>query len=211
MSKALASTGGVRSRAWRRAPLAAALGLLLLSAGPVRAADAPNLSGTWKLNHELSDDTAAKVKEAAGSEYIKGGPSWATETWFPWGTKFNEGERVMLRDVLLGAVRGLERIEVDQTASEIKTVYGEEGLRVFYLTRAASGTNLVTGETVKRTAQWKGAELVLEYAGKKGKAREVMSLVPAKNQLVNLLHLEMDPLKHPMDIRLVYDRVGVAP
>ena len=67
MSKALASTGGVRSRAWRRAPLAAALGLLLLSAGPVRAADAPNLSGTWKLNHELSDDTAAKVKEAAGS------------------------------------------------------------------------------------------------------------------------------------------------
>ena len=69
----------------------------------------------------------------------------------------------------------------------------------------------MTGETVKRTAQWKGAELVLESAGKKGKAREVMSLVPAKNQLVNLLHLEMDPLKHPMDIRLVYDRVGVAP
>src|SRR4029078_4023077 len=131
MSKALASTGGVRSRAWRRAPLAAALGLLLLSAGPVRAPAARNLSETWKLNHELSDDTAAKVKEAAGSEYIKGGPSWATETWFPWGTKFNEGERVMLRDVLLGAVRGLERIEVDQTAYETKTGHGDEGVRDF--------------------------------------------------------------------------------
>jgi hypothetical protein len=211
MSRALAAIGGIRSRAWRSAPLGAALGLVLLCAGPVPGADAPNLSGTWKLNHELSDDTAAKVKEAAGSEYIQGGPSWATETWFPWGRKFNEDERILLRDVLLAAVRGLERIEVEQTASEIKTVYGEEGLRVFYLTRAASGTNLVTGETVKRTAQWKGAELVLESAGKKGKAREVMSLVPAKNQLVDLLHLEMDPLKHPMDLRLVYDRVGVAP
>ena len=211
MSKALAPIGGIRSRTWRRASLAAALVVVLLFAGPVRGADAPNLSGTWKLNHALSDDTAAKVKTAAGSEYIQGGPSWATETWFPWGTKFNEGERVALRDVLLGAVRALERIEVEQTASEIKTVYGEEGLRVFYLTRAASGTNLVTGETVKRTAQWKGAELVLESAGKKGKAREVMSLVPGKNQLVNVLHLEMDPLKHPMDLRLVYERVAVAP
>jgi len=211
MSKALAPIGGIRLRAWPQAPLAAAMGLLLLHAGPVLAAEAPNLSGTWKLNHALSDDPAAKVKEAAGAEYIEGGPSWATETWFPWGTKFNEGERVLLRDVLLGAVRGLERIEVEQTASEIKTVYGEEGLRVFYLTRAASGTNLVTGETVKRTAQWKGAELVLESAGKKGKAREVLSLLPAKNQLVNVLHLEMDPLKHPMDVRLVYDRAGVAP
>ena len=39
----------------------------------------------------------------------------------------------------------------------------------------------------------------------------VLSLAPARNQLVYSLHLEMDPLKHPVDLRLVYDRVGVAP
>ena len=211
MSIALAPTAGIRSRAWRLASLAAAISLLSLRPGPVAAESSPNLSGAWKLNHELSDDAEAKVKQAAGSEYIQGGPSWATETWFPWGRKFDEDERVLLRDVLLGAVRGLERFEVEQTASEIKTVFGEDGVRVFYLTRAAAGTNLVTGEKVKRTAQWKGPELILESAGSKGKVREVLSLVPARNQLVHSLHLEMDPLKHPLDMRLVYDRVGVAP
>jgi hypothetical protein len=82
--------------------------------GPA-AESSPNLSGAWKLNHQLSDDAAAKVKEAAGSEYIQGGPSWRRRRGFPWGRKFDEDERVLLRDVLLGAVRGLERIEVEQT------------------------------------------------------------------------------------------------
>jgi hypothetical protein len=209
MSIAVVPIAGTGSRR-RRASLAAAASLLWLGAGSSRAAE-PNLSGAWKLNHALSDDAAAKVKEAAGAEYIQGGPSWATETWFPWGRKFNEDERILLRDVLVGAVRSLERIEVEQSATEIKTVFGEDGVRVYSLTRAAAGTNLVTGEKVKRTARWKGAELVLESEGGKGKAREVLSLGSTPNQLVHSMHLEMDPLKHPVELRLVYDRVGVAP
>jgi hypothetical protein len=209
MSIALAPIAGTGSRRWRRASLAAA-SLLWLGAGSSRAAE-PNLSGAWKLNHALSDDAAAKVKEAAGAEYIQGGPSWATETWFPWGRKFNEDERVLLRDVLVSAVRALEHIEVEQSASEIRTVFGEDGVRVYYLARAAAGTNLVTGEKVKRTARWKGTELILESEGGKGKAREVLSLGSTPDQLVHSLHLEMDPLRHPVEMRLVYDRVGVAP
>jgi 3-deoxy-D-manno-octulosonate 8-phosphate phosphatase KdsC-like HAD superfamily phosphatase len=107
-------------------------------------------------------------------------------------------------------MRGLERIEVDQTPSEIKTIHGQDGVRVFHLTRAAAGTNLVTGEKVKRSAHWKGDQLVLESTGGKGKAREVLSLVPARNQLIHALHLEMDLLKRPIDLRLVYDRIPVA-
>jgi hypothetical protein len=190
--------------------LAGTVGLLLLCADTTRAAGPPDLSGAWKLNHQLSDDAEAKVKDAAGSEYIQGGPSWAAETIFPWGRKFNEDERVLFRDVLLAAMRGLERIEVDQTPSEIKTIHGQDGVRVFYLTRAAAGTNLVTGEKVKRSAHWKGDQLVLESTGGKGKAREVLSLVPARNQLIHALHLEMDLLKRPIDLRLVYDRIPVA-
>jgi len=202
----------VRWSAMRRGLFrAGAAGFLLLFGATARAAGPPNLSGTWKLNHEQSDDAVAKVKEAAGSEYVQGGPSWAAETIFPWGRKFDEDERVLLRDVLLAAARGLDRIEVEQTATEIKTIHGEQGLRVFHLTRAAAGTNILTGEKVKRTAQWKGDQLLLESKGDKGTSREVLTLSTPGNQLVHTLHLEMDPMKHPLDLRLVYDRLPIAP
>jgi len=171
----------------------------------------PFIAGNWKLNHAQSDDAVAKVKDAAGSEYVQGGPSWAAETVLPWGRKFDEDERVMLRDVLVGAVRGFDQIQVEQTATEIKTIHGEEGLRVFYLNRAAAGTNILTGEKVKRTAQWKGDQLLLESAGGKGTSKETLALAPGGNQLIHSLHIEMDLLKHPIDLRLVYDRAPAAP
>ena len=192
-----------------RAPIA--IGLLLLCAAPSRSAEPPNFSGTWKLNHEQSDDAVAKVKDAAGSEYVQGGPSWAAETVLPWGRKFSEDERVLLRDVLVGAVRAFEKVEIEQTATEIKTIHGEEGLRVFYLKRAAAGTNILTGEKVKRTALWKGDQLLLESAGGKGTSKETLTLAPSPNQLTHSLHIEMDLLKHPIDLRMVYDRLPVAP
>jgi hypothetical protein len=196
-----------------RAPsfLAGTASLLLLCAATARSAEPPDFSGNWQLNHEQSDDAVAKVKDAAGSEYVQGGPSWAAETILPWGRKFSEDERVMLRDVLVGAVRGFEKVEIEQTSSEIKTIHGDEGLRVFYLKRAAAGTNILTGEKVKRTAQWKGDQLLLESAGGKGTSKETLSFAPGGTQLVHSLHIEMDLLKHPIDLRLVYDRLPAAP
>ena len=82
--------------------------ILLLASGIGSAEEAPALSGTWKLNHQLSEDIEAKIKAAAGSQYMSGGPSWATETWFPWGTSFSEGQRLQVRDVLLATVPALE-------------------------------------------------------------------------------------------------------
>ena len=61
---------------------------------------------------------------------------------------------------------------MEQTPSEVKTVHGQEGVRVFYLKRAGTGSNILTGEKVKRTAHWKGDELVLESAGSKSKAND---------------------------------------
>jgi hypothetical protein len=184
----------------------AAAFFLLLTCSTSLAAAPPDFSGAWKINRGLSDDAEAKVKDAAGSAYVQGAPSWASETVLPWGRKFDENERLSLREVLLGAVEGLATVEVEQTPSEIKTIHGEDAVRVFYLKREGTGSTVLTGETVRRKARWKGEQLVLESEGGKTKVVEVLTLVPSRNQLIHLLHLEMDLLKSPIDLKLVYDR-----
>ncbi len=52
---------------------------------------------------------------------------------------------------------------------------------------------------------------MLESAGGKTKVVEVLTLVPSRNQLIHLLHLEMDLLKAPIDLKLVYDRDTASP
>jgi hypothetical protein len=193
-----------RSRCARLA--VAALGLVFLGHDTTRAAAPPDLSGLWTLNHALSDDAAAKIKEAAGSQYVQGRPSWAAETILPWGRKFDEGDRVLLREVLLGAVRELERLEVEQGPAEIRTIHGKAGIRTFYLTRKGAGTTLLTGEKTTREAKWDGDTLVLKSSSGKTKTREAFTLSPARDVLVHMLHVEMDLLKKAIDLRLVYDR-----
>jgi hypothetical protein len=190
---------------WNRAGrMAGTLGFVLLCATASRAAQ-HDFSGMWKLNHELSEDAAPKIQDAAGSRDVQGRPTWAAETILPWGRGFNEDERVQLRDVLLGAVRALETLEVDQTASEFKTIHGDAGVRIFYLHRTGTGAGLLTGETVKRHAQWKDDALVLESKSGETKVDETFTL-EKPDQLVHTLHVEMDLLEHPFDLRLVYDR-----
>ena len=80
--------------------------VLLFLAASVQAQDASALKGRWSLNRELSQDIEAKIKDAAGSQYMTGsGPNWAPpETWLPIGVKFNEAERLEVRKFLLAAV-----------------------------------------------------------------------------------------------------------
>ena len=183
----------------------AAVVLLLLS-GVGSAEQAPDLSGTWKLNRQLSDDIEAKIKAAAGSKYMSGGPSWATETWFPWGTKFSENQRLEVREVLLATVPALEALEIEQTAQELKTIHGEDGVRIFNLTRASAGTSALGTDTVTRQARWQGTQLVLESKGKESTFTEVISLVPARSQLTYAVRLEQKLLEAPLEMSLVYDR-----
>ena len=180
--------------------------VLLLACGASAAEDAPDLSGAWKLNRELSDDVAAKINDAAGSQYMSGGPNWAAETWFPWGTKFSEGQRVGVREFLLATVPALQAVEIEQTAQEVKTIHGEAGVRIFNLTRASAGTSALSGERVTRQARWQGQQLALESKGKESRLAEVLTLVPARSQLTYAIRLEHKLLKMPLEVSLVYDR-----
>jgi hypothetical protein len=186
-----------------RAGLAATL--LLFAAGSAQADDAPSFAGTWTLNHELSQDLAAKVKDAAGPGQMSGGPKWAEETWLPWGADFSEPERLGVRELLLKAVPAFDDLEIEQSGDEVKTLHGTGGSRIFHLNRASSGTSALAGKTVRRDARIQEGQLVLESKGKNSRLREVFILESPK-RLVYMLTLEQERLKMPLQARLVYDR-----
>jgi hypothetical protein len=184
-----------------------ALIVLLVTSGMSVAQDAPTLTGVWTLDLGSSDDIAAKIKEAAGPEYMSGGPgiTRGVETWIPW-TGSGEAKRVGLREFLLASVPALQNLEIQQTATEIKTIHGESGVRIFNLTRESSGTSAASGEKVTRRALWQGQALSLESKGKEGKLAETLALDPAAGQLKYTLRLEHKQLKSPLELHLVYAR-----
>jgi hypothetical protein len=185
-------------------PRLAALALLA-SASVASAQDVSGFAGTWKLNAQLSQDIAAKIKEVAGSAQMSGGPGWATETWFPWETSFKEGERIGVREFLLATVPAFQNLEIQNSGDEVKTIHGQGGSRIFYLTRASAGTSAMSGETVKRQARLQGGQLLLESKGKEGKLNESLTL-EGGSRLAYVVHLEQKRLNDPLDVRLVYDR-----
>jgi hypothetical protein len=179
--------------------------VVFTAAGAAGAQDGAGLAGTWRLNHQLSQDLAGHIKSVAGSAQMSGGPqTWATETWLPWKANFGENERLTVREFLLAAVPAFESLEIEQGADEVRTVHGESGSRIFYLKRASAGTSAISGETVKRQARLEGGQLLLESKGKEGEFRESFSLDGGR--LVYVLHLEQKKLEKPLDARLVYDR-----
>ena len=183
-----------------------AAALVVFAAAAASAQDAPGLGGRWALNHQLSQDLAGRIKAVAGSAMMEGGPSWSDNTWIPWGKNFTEGDRLSVREFLLGAVPAFDSIEIQPRGDEVTTVHGAGGSRIFRLTRTSAGTSALSGETVKRTARLDGGTLLLESKGKSGLLRETFTLESSGSRLVYQLHLEQKRLKGDLDTRLVYDR-----
>lgn len=182
---------------------------LLLAATASRAEDPTALAGRWALNRELSGDIEAKIKEAAGSQYMAGASWQAADTWIPWGgTKLSEGERVEVRKLLLDGIPGLQRLQIEVSPSEIKTIHGEDGVRIFNLTRTTAGTSAVTGEKVTRQAHWQGQQLVLDSKGKESHLTEVITPVPTRRQITYALRFEAKVLDKPLELSLAYDRAS---
>jgi hypothetical protein len=195
-----------------RTPLLAAapalLALLALRAGtPGAAQTAPDFSGEWTLNRVLSDDAAAKVKEVAGPDVMTGAKTVGGQTFFPRASYGREVDRVNLRQFLLEAVTGLAELEIEQTAEEVKTIHGEDGVRIFSLKRESGGTGALGVKLVRR-ARFQGEQLTLESESGKTKLLEVLTLVPARKQLVHALRYEAEAFPKPLELRLVYDRAA---
>jgi hypothetical protein len=182
---------------------------ILLAALSVRAQEPSSaLNGHWSLNRQLSQDMAAKIKEAAGSQYMTGsGPGWAPpETWLPIGVKFNEHERLEVRKFLLATIPVFDNLQFELTPTEIKTIHGDAGVRIFNLSRATAGTSALSGEKVMRQARWEGQKLILESKGKESRMVETITVSTEEKRISYALHFEAKILEKNLDLNLVYDR-----
>ena len=184
------------------------LALTLLGGSTLMSQTRPDFSGSWKINKPLSDDAKAKVAEVAGPDTVAGGDR--TLGWNAFLPRdYGKGvERVNVREFLMKAVGLLEAFSIEQSATEVKTIYGDDDrVRIFNLTRPSSGSG-ADGVTVTRKTHWQGEQLVLESESGEAKLTEVLTLVPTRNQLIHALHYEVKVLKKPLDLKLVYDKAA---
>jgi hypothetical protein len=119
-------------------------------------------------------------------------------------------ERVELRDWLMGLSQQIDRLEIQQAASEIKLYHGDELARTFYFGRESFREDS-QGRKLRCRTSWKGEQLVVEEEGAKGhKVIEMFTLVPSAGSLIQNLRLEDSLLKKPLELRLVYTRAAAA-
>jgi len=192
----------------RRGGLALAVMLVFL-AGSASAAPPPDFSGSWRLDTERSDDLQARIDEAAGSAYVKGGGT-SPLTILPMPGTRKTVERVELRDWLLTVASQVDRLEVEQSAVSIKLFHGEDIARTFYFGRKHMREDS-QGNKLECNIHWKGEQLVFDEQGDNGhRVMEMLTLVPASGLLIQNYRLEDKLLKKPLELRLVYVRGGAG-
>lgn len=180
-----------------------------LAAGGALAADPPDLSGHWRLERKRSDDARVRIEEVAGPAQVKGGGASGLTILPEPGTR-SEVERVELRQWMLGIAGQLDRMEIQQAPDQIKLFLGDDVVRVFYFGREHLRQDS-EGRKLKCRVRWQGSQLLTEEDGEKGfKLREVFTLEPANDWLIQAVRFESPLLKKPLELRLVYAREPAA-
>jgi hypothetical protein len=174
-------------------------------ASPAPAAT-PNLSGSWRLNPQRSDDAAAAIAEASGSEYMAG--TRREVRVLPTGKERSEVERLAMREWLIATAERArtEPLVIEQDAREVKLLLGDL-VRIFYFGREASSQD-ARGVRRKTRMSWKGEQLLIEETGEdKLKMTHLYTLLPDGQSLIAAFHLEGGELKKPLDLKLLFDRI----
>lgn len=178
----------------RLKPVVLALTSAVALAGAAVAAGPPDIGGDWTLNHELSQDLAAKIALATGGNRADSDP-----------------ELGRLRDQLLLLAKRGETLEIEQAEGQVQMAYANDDVRIFYPGREHT-RQLPGGGKIRAVPRWDGDTLVIEQALPEGaKGIETYSLQAGGGQLAVLLRLEAKRLHEPLTARLVYDRAGATP
>ena len=91
-----------------------------------------------------------------------------------------------------------------------QVIQGEDGVRTFYPKRDSTGAAL-DGAKLTRRMRFEGEQLKLESENGKRRTIELLTLVPARSQLIHAIHFEHELLKKPLELKLVYDRSPKTP
>jgi hypothetical protein len=197
-------------------------------ARPMTIGDKPNLSGSWVLNKDQSDDARKAIEDARGSSgqngngqprWGGGGPGgggggWGHGQGNPGGNGGGGGRRGQNANGGANPFDELSQLTIDQTPSSIN-VTGVTG-RVLASSPAASQSQQKSsnsdssGETASAppppTVEWKNSQLVVtEPQGRRGTTTRTFELSPDGRQLYVTTTIDNPRFKNPATIRFVYD------
>jgi len=182
---------------------AAVLTAAVLLAATAAPAAPPDLNGKWRLDPSRSDGVAEKIGQSAGANQVKSGGATGL-TIIPEANTRSEVERVEMREWMLGRAAQLGRLEIVQTADEVKIYTADDEGRIFYLNRDHMREDS-HHRILKCRARVEGAKIRLEETGgERLKVIETLTPVPANNWLIYVLRFEHKLLKEPLQLRLLY-------
>lgn len=174
--------------------LVAAVALLLPALGG--AADSrPDFNGNWTFVQKRSDDLREKIDMALGPAATSGDIK-------------KDSARVWIRSWLMGVTEKPDAgvLTIEQTPAEFRSGTGDD-VRIYEFdrprTRQGEG-----GGLRKATVKWEGSQVVVEERAEKGSGhvREVYTLEPGGKALVVEWSLEHKSLRHPLVLKLVFQK-----
>ena len=212
--------------------------LLLVAAAGLPAAGDPaehnDITGTWQLNEELSENPRDKMREAMSSRGGRGGGrgggfggpgggggfgggrgGGGRGGGFggPGGGRGPGGAGGANREEMQERMRALEEsfqvLEINHQEPEMLVRYGEERQETIYTDGRAFDRTVGRGELVEATAKWKGKErIVVKAEGERGKVTETWEWVADAGQLWLTVKVSGSGRMPDFEYRRVYDPVA---
>jgi len=192
----------------------------------------PNLSGTWVLNKDQSDDARQQIEQARGSSSRSGGQQprlggggpggggggWGHGQGYPGGNGGNGGggggRRGQNGNGGADPMDEFSQLTIDQTESSVN-VNGVTGRNLATYPAPSQPQSKPSSSDSKGdaanappapTVEWKGNQLIVtEPQGRRGTTTRTFELSPDGRQLNVTTTIDNPRFKNPATIRFVYD------
>jgi hypothetical protein len=195
------------------------------STAPAQIGGKPNLSGTWTLNKDQSDDPREAMQQAgnSGGRVGMGGGGMGGGQHGGGGMGGGGGRRSG-QNGSGNATDNLSQLTIEQTASsakvtgdsgEVLALYSAEDSSKANSSPAGSSASPSAGSTSSGSngssdaapaARWQGAQLVAVTPGRRqGSTTRTYELSPDGKQLYVTTKIDSPRFKNPVTFRLVYD------
>jgi hypothetical protein len=150
----------------------------------------PDLSGTWELDREASDDTESKILGGAGEDTTRGMPHL---------------ERARVLERLVELARAIHEIEIEQSQEDLKIFDQDDNVRIYYLDGETRARATPWGARLDVVARWDGPQISVRTTGREiGEVHETFGL--EGRRLVYIVRIDNENFEDEILIRNYYDR-----